>query len=162
VPIAPEGLTTRLEKRETYNDPHESNHMIPESYHYQHGRMARGGHGLPKVSPGSALRPFLGWPARRAGCQRPSSTLLETPRRTPMIINIFRWSTPTYSSLRSLPVRCRTERQRSPGGGRRRRRSLHVVRRRPLLPSFTSHRKEFYTGRLSARETGATLGHGWA
>jgi hypothetical protein len=65
-----------------------------------HGRMGRGGHGLTKASPGpalpnastpcgraipkTALQPFLGWPARRAGGLRSSSTLLDTPRRTPM------------------------------------------------------------------------------
>jgi hypothetical protein len=62
--------------------------------------MTRGGHELPKVSPGpakpdpftscrqdtpkTALRPFLGWPACRAGSLQSSSTLLDTPRRTPM------------------------------------------------------------------------------
>jgi hypothetical protein len=56
--------------------------------------MARGIDGLPKVSPGpampnpstpcrqstpeKAIQPFLGWPARRAGGLRPSSTLLDT------------------------------------------------------------------------------------
>jgi hypothetical protein len=65
-----------------------------------HRRMGRGGHGLPKVShgpampnpstlceratPETALRPFLGWPAHRAGGLRPSSSLLDTPRHTPM------------------------------------------------------------------------------
>jgi hypothetical protein len=62
--------------------------------------VARGGHGLPKGSPvparpdpstpcgqatpKTALRLFLGWPARRAGSLWPSSTLLDTQRRTPM------------------------------------------------------------------------------
>jgi hypothetical protein len=32
----------------------------------------------------TALQPFLGWPTRRARSLRPSSTLLDTPRRTPM------------------------------------------------------------------------------
>jgi hypothetical protein len=66
-----------------------------------HGRMARGGYGLPKVSPGPAmldpstpcgqatperaLQPFQGWPARRAGGLRLSSTLLDTARRTAMV-----------------------------------------------------------------------------
>jgi hypothetical protein len=61
-------------------------------------RMARSIHGLPKVSPGptmpnpstpcgratpkTASWPFLGLPARRVGGLRPSSTLLDTPRRT--------------------------------------------------------------------------------
>jgi hypothetical protein len=60
--------------------------------------MARGGYELPKVSPGPAmpnpsmpcgratpettLQPFLEFPAHRAGGLRPSSTLLDTPRRT--------------------------------------------------------------------------------
>jgi hypothetical protein len=66
-----------------------------------HMHMARGGHGLPKVSPGPAmpypstpwgratpemnLRLFLGWLTRRASGLRPSSTPLDTPRRTPML-----------------------------------------------------------------------------
>jgi hypothetical protein len=61
--------------------------------------MARGGHGLPKVPlwpvmpypstscrraiPETALWPFQGWPARRAGSLQ-SSTPPDTPRRTPM------------------------------------------------------------------------------
>jgi hypothetical protein len=56
----------------------------------RHGRMARGGHGLPKVSPGPAQPdPYMpcGWPAYRAGGLRLSSTPLDTPRCTPMLIN---------------------------------------------------------------------------
>jgi hypothetical protein len=65
-----------------------------------HRRMRRGGHGLPKVSPGpalpypatpcelatpkTALWPFLRWPSHRVGGLRPSFALLDTPRRTPM------------------------------------------------------------------------------
>jgi hypothetical protein len=61
-------------------------------------RVARGIHGLPKVSSGpampnpstpcwratpeTALRLFRGWPAHRAGGLRPSSTLFDTRRRT--------------------------------------------------------------------------------
>jgi hypothetical protein len=60
--------------------------------------MARGGHGLPKVScgpampkpytpcgratPQTALWPFGGWPTRRAGGLRPSSSPLDTPSHT--------------------------------------------------------------------------------
>jgi hypothetical protein len=60
-------------------------------------RTGRGIHGLPKVSPGpampnpytpcgrttpeTALRPFRGWPAHRAGGLRPSSSPLDTPSR---------------------------------------------------------------------------------
>ena len=67
--------------------------------------MARGGHGLPKVSPGpampdpstpcgratpeTALRPFQGRVAHRAGGLRPSFTLLETPRRMPMCLMFY-------------------------------------------------------------------------
>jgi hypothetical protein len=65
--------------------------------------MARGGHGLPKVllgpalldpstpcgwaTPETALRPFHGWLAFRAGslCSFNSTTLSDTPRRTPTI-----------------------------------------------------------------------------
>jgi hypothetical protein len=66
----------------------------------KHRRMARGGHGLPKVSPRPAmlyssmpcsqatpetnLWPFQTWRARRVGGQRPSSTPLDNPRRTCM------------------------------------------------------------------------------
>jgi hypothetical protein len=65
-----------------------------------HGRMKRGGHGLPIVSPGlakpypskpceqaiheAAFQPFQGWPTNRAVSLRPSSTPLDTPRLTPM------------------------------------------------------------------------------
>jgi hypothetical protein len=61
--------------------------------HFVQGRLARGGHELSKVSPGpampdpsmpyeqatpeTALWPFQGWPARRAGGLRPSSRALE-------------------------------------------------------------------------------------
>jgi hypothetical protein len=71
----------------------------------RHGRMAKGGHGLPKVSPWPAkpyrstpcgratykttLQPFQRWPARRAGGLRSSSTPLDTPRRTPMPAGIL-------------------------------------------------------------------------
>jgi hypothetical protein len=62
--------------------------------------MARGSHELSKVSPWPAmldpstpfgratpkmaLQPFQGWPSRRTDGLRPSSTLLDTPRRTPI------------------------------------------------------------------------------
>jgi hypothetical protein len=65
-----------------------------------HFRMARGDHGLPKISlghampfpiyalhrtlPETALWPLQGRPAHRAGGLRPSSTPLDTPRRTSM------------------------------------------------------------------------------
>jgi hypothetical protein len=64
------------------------------------GRMARTGYRLPKVSLGTvisypsmpcgwvtsetALHPFKGSPAHRAGGLESTSTLLDTPRRTPM------------------------------------------------------------------------------
>jgi hypothetical protein len=55
----------------------------------QHRHMARGGHGLSKVSPGPAKpnpsMPFQGWPLCSAGDQRPSSTLLDTLCRTPLL-----------------------------------------------------------------------------
>jgi hypothetical protein len=66
----------------------------------RHGRMARRGHGLPKVSPGPALpypsspcgratpemalRPLQRGPARRGARLRPSSSPLVTPRYTPV------------------------------------------------------------------------------
>jgi hypothetical protein len=64
-----------------------------------HERIARGGHGLPKVSfgpampdastlcrlatPETALRLSQGWPAHRAAGLRPSSNLLDAPRPMP-------------------------------------------------------------------------------
>jgi hypothetical protein len=62
-----------------------------------HRRKGRGGHGLPKVSPGSAM-PDPSMPCGRAtrkialqlfwGVLRPASTLLDTPRRTPKRIDV--------------------------------------------------------------------------
>jgi hypothetical protein len=49
---------------------------------WTHGRKARGDHGLPKVSPGPAI-PYPSTPCP-AGDLLPSSTPLETPRRSPM------------------------------------------------------------------------------
>jgi hypothetical protein len=62
--------------------------------------MSRGDFGLPKVpqgpampdpsmpyrqaTPETAIWPFQGRPASRVGSLRPSSTLLDTPRRMPM------------------------------------------------------------------------------
>jgi hypothetical protein len=37
-----------------------------------------------QATPKTALRPFLGWPAYKAGGLRPSSTPLDTPRLTLM------------------------------------------------------------------------------
>jgi hypothetical protein len=69
----------------------------------QQARAGRGIHGLPKVSPRltmpnpstpcgratpqTALRLFGGWPARRAGGLRPSSSSLDTPSRTGLAAN---------------------------------------------------------------------------
>jgi hypothetical protein len=62
------------------------------------GRMARGGLGSPgsampypstpcgRATPETALRPIQGWPAYRVGSLRPSSTPLDTPRLTPMVL----------------------------------------------------------------------------
>jgi hypothetical protein len=60
--------------------------------------MARGIHGLPKVSPGpalpfyslratpeAALKLFLSWPTRRAGGLQVSCTPLDTPSRTGLV-----------------------------------------------------------------------------
>jgi hypothetical protein len=82
------------------------NNPIMRSKHFYLGIrktcMARGVHGLPKVSrgpampnpsmpcqqatPKTALQPFLGWPARRAGGLRQSSTPLDTQRRTGLVL----------------------------------------------------------------------------
>jgi hypothetical protein len=61
--------------------------------------MARGGHGLPKVSLGPALpypptpsgqaTPKQGWPPHRVGNRWPSSSLLYTAHRTPMSSTIW-------------------------------------------------------------------------
>jgi hypothetical protein len=66
-----------------------------------HECLARGGHGLPKVSlgpvmpypstpcrqttPETALRLFQGWPTSRVCGLQPSSTHMDTPRRMPML-----------------------------------------------------------------------------
>jgi hypothetical protein len=54
-----------------------------------HRRMARGAHGLPKVSPGLAMPdpscPAGGPPPKRPYGLWPSSTLLDTPCCTPML-----------------------------------------------------------------------------
>jgi hypothetical protein len=68
------------------------------------GCVGRGGHGVPKVSLGPAmpypsmpcrlatpetdLHPFQEWPAHSAGGLRPSSTPLDIPRRTPMLVQL--------------------------------------------------------------------------
>jgi hypothetical protein len=54
--------------------------------------FARARHALPfctpcrRATPDTALWPFQGWPACKAGGLRPSSTSLETPRRTPVLL----------------------------------------------------------------------------
>jgi hypothetical protein len=64
--------------------------------------MARGGNGLLKVTLGpampypfmpcrqatyeTAIWPFQGWPSCTAGVLQPSSTPLDTPRRTPIVV----------------------------------------------------------------------------
>jgi hypothetical protein len=54
-------------------------------------------HAMPYLSmlcrqaiPETALRSFPGWPARKAGGLQPSSTPLDTPRRTPIVTVLFR------------------------------------------------------------------------
>jgi hypothetical protein len=51
---------------------------------HRHGRIARGGHGLPNVSPGRAMpypsMPLQRWPACRVDGLGPSSTALDTPK----------------------------------------------------------------------------------
>jgi hypothetical protein len=69
--------------------------MVEGGKAFRHGRMAKGGLGLPKVSLGTAicypcmpcgqttsettLRLFQGWPTHRAGGLRPYYTLLDYP-----------------------------------------------------------------------------------
>jgi hypothetical protein len=70
---------------------------------FEQAHMGRGIHDLLKVSPGpampnpstpcrwatpkTALRSFWGWLVRRAGGLRPSSTPLDTPGRTGLVLN---------------------------------------------------------------------------
>jgi hypothetical protein len=64
--------------------------QLRDRYAY-HGCMARGGHGLPKVSPGPVM-PFpsmpCGW-ATPETASWPSSTSLDTPRRLPVTQTIY-------------------------------------------------------------------------
>jgi hypothetical protein len=89
-------------------------------WNHHHGRMARGGHVLPKISIGPAMpnpftscgratpktasRPFQGWPAPKAGGQRPCTTSLDTPRRTPIM-------TTDDAPLAMSPIWCLYERR---------------------------------------------------
>jgi hypothetical protein len=76
------------------NDDDDDDNYDHDNDHDQdnHGRMARGGHGLHKVSPGpnpnpeTALRPLQGWPAYKAGGPQAFSTHLDTPHCTPKTI----------------------------------------------------------------------------
>jgi hypothetical protein len=70
-----------------------------------HGRIARGDHGLPKVSlgpamlypcmpcgqatPETALQLFQGWLTHRVGGLQLSSTPLDTPRCTPTLLTHY-------------------------------------------------------------------------
>jgi hypothetical protein len=83
------------------------------NHSFRSGRMARGGHGLPQVSPGSAmpnastpcgraipetaLRPSQGSPLHKVGGLRRSSTLLDTPRRTSTRLDLVSISSPLFS-----------------------------------------------------------------
>jgi len=84
--------------------------ILLQEQRLKHGRMARGGHGLPKVltgpvmpcpstpcgrvTPETALCSFQGWPTCRVGGLRPSFIPLDTPRHTPMVWNKSRlWGT---------------------------------------------------------------------
>jgi hypothetical protein len=96
-------MPTRKEQfcRQTQSDRIVVRSCITTVFHQ--ARMAKGIHGLPKVSPGPAmldpstpcgrptpemaLMPFRGWPAGKRGGLRPSSTPLETPRRTGLFFN---------------------------------------------------------------------------
>jgi hypothetical protein len=88
----------------SFNSCHTDSLVCVVNRDFGHGSMAMGGHGLPKVLPGpampypstpcrqatpiTALWPFQGWPAHRAGRLRPFSTPLDTPRRTPMLSTV--------------------------------------------------------------------------
>jgi hypothetical protein len=70
---------------------------------YYHGRMARGGHGIPKVSLGLAMPCRQTTP--RLGSLRQSSTPLDTPRRMPMPIILER-SNDNYPQRCSITFEC--------------------------------------------------------
>jgi hypothetical protein len=42
-----------------------------------------------RATPEAALRPFQGWPTRKAGGLQPSSTPLDTSHRSPLLICLF-------------------------------------------------------------------------
>jgi hypothetical protein len=80
--------------------------QAPQKQFFSHGRVARGHHGLLKVLPGpimpdpstswgqptpeTSLQPFLGWPTHMADGLWPSSTLLNTPRRTLTVFQLLK------------------------------------------------------------------------
>jgi hypothetical protein len=91
----------------------------------EHGHMARGGYGLPKVSlrpvmpyrstacgraiPETALQPFQGWPARRVACQQGGQrAAVFSPFGHPMLC--------TYGGNRTEPGRNQRHRK-TPGSG---------------------------------------------
>jgi hypothetical protein len=75
--------------------------------------MAKGGHGLPKVSAmpypfmtrrrataEAAIRPFQGWPVRSKGGLQPYSAPSYAPRRTPMqLLRVSRWGEQTIRKI---------------------------------------------------------------
>jgi hypothetical protein len=111
--------TARTDAAGANADAAGTNHPRPRKRRQEeHGCMARGGHGLPKVSPRpsmpypytpcgratpeTALRSFPVWPAHRAGSRRPSSTSLDTPGHTPMKRKILQETLGNFSVTRRM------------------------------------------------------------
>jgi hypothetical protein len=90
-----------------------------------HGRMAWGGHELPKVSlgpampdpstpcrratPEAALWPFQGCSARSACSLRPSCALLDPPRPAPVVLPVFHF--PFLICLKPFPAAAKEDRK---------------------------------------------------
>jgi hypothetical protein len=75
---------------------------------FVHGHMVMGSHGLPKVSPGPAMRP-----TQRAGNLQLSSTPLNNPRPTPMALSQNqRTSSPSGVVGAGVARRARRDRRR--------------------------------------------------
>jgi hypothetical protein len=84
-----------------------------------HGRMGRGSHGLPKVSPAptmtypsmpcrqatpkTVLGPFQEWPAQSTAVLQPSPTPLENPRRSFTFLHIEKMENSLISDSMATP-----------------------------------------------------------
>jgi hypothetical protein len=107
----------------------------------------------------SAGGPPQGWPAHRAGSVRPSSTPLDTPRRTPMDFTL--WLRKERSGLEVVGPQIRVE----TGGERRRRKQREDVPRRKQGEDVPRQKQgedvpRQKHGKTSAHRKGATQGGG--